>query len=49
MGVKPTDKKDFAISRKDAKRIIDGLELASSWDKTEIYYRLKEWLEEEKV
>jgi len=43
----PFDRKDFAISRKDAERIVDGLELAASWDKTEIYYQLKNWLEEE--
>ena len=47
MTKKPTqfEKKDFTISAKDAARICDGLELAASWDKTEIYYQLKNWLE----
>lgn len=44
----PFDKREFKISRRDAERIIDGLELASSWDKTKIYYELKRWLDEEK-
>lgn len=35
------------ISRRDAERIVDGLELAAAWDKTEIYYQLKDWLKEE--
>lgn len=39
-------KKQFTISLRDAKRICDGLELAASWDKTEIYYQLLEWIKE---
>lgn len=44
----PYEKELFEISVADAIRIIDGLELAASWDKTEIYYKLKDWLENEK-
>ena len=40
-------KKTFDISLRDAKRICDGLELASSWDKTEIYYELLNWIKEQ--
>ncbi len=47
MTKKPTDKASFDISARDAKRICDGLELSASWDKTEIYYKLKRWLEED--
>ena len=36
----------FEISFKDAKRIIDGLELNASWDKTEIYYELVKFVKE---
>ena len=39
-------RKQFNISLRDAKRIVDGLELAASWDKTEIYYELKNWIDE---
>ena len=35
------------ISRFDAEKITHGLELAASWDKTEIYYRLNDWLQED--
>lgn len=48
MAVSPHDKKEFIISRKDAERIVDGLELAASWDKTKIYYILREWIDEDK-
>lgn len=37
---------DIKIS--DAKRIVEALEFDASWDKTEIYYQLKEWLEKSK-
>lgn len=40
------EKRNFEINRRDAERIVEGLELAASWDKTEIYYELKRWLEE---
>jgi hypothetical protein len=39
------EKKEFVISAKDAKRICEALEFDASWDKTEIYYVLKNWLE----
>lgn len=39
------EKKDFTINARDAARICDALEFASSWDKTDIYYKLKNWLE----
>jgi len=39
-------KRQFEISVKDAKRICDALEFCSDWDKTEIYYKLKEWVNE---
>lgn len=39
-------RKTFEISLRDAKRICDGLELAASWDKTEIYYKLLNWIKE---
>jgi hypothetical protein len=39
-------KKQFTISVKDALRVIDALELAASWDKTEIYYELKNFVDE---
>jgi hypothetical protein len=38
-------KKEFTISAKDAARICDALEFAASWDKTEIYYKLKDWVD----
>lgn len=38
------EKKLFEISAKDAKRICDALEFDASWDKTEIYYKLKGWI-----
>lgn len=41
-------KRKFEISLRDAKRICDGLELAASWDKTEIYYILLDWIKEQK-
>lgn len=44
----PFEKKEFTISRRDAERIVDGLELAAAWDKTEIYYQLKDWLDKDK-
>ena len=40
-------KRKFEISLRDAKRICDGLELAASWDKTEIYYVLLDWIKEQ--
>ena len=39
------EKKEFVINAKDAARIIDALEFTSSWDKTDIYYKLKNWLD----
>lgn len=44
----PKIKRDFQISLKEAERICEALELAASWDKTEIYYKLKEWVDEHK-
>lgn len=44
----PHEKKEFTINAKDAARIIDALEFASSWDKTEIYYELKNWVDGDK-
>lgn len=41
------EKKEFTISRRDAERVVESLELAASWDKTEIYYKLKQWLEDQ--
>lgn len=38
---------EFEISLKDARRIVDGLELAATWDKTKIYYELKDWIDRE--
>jgi hypothetical protein len=38
------EKKEFIISAKDAARICDALEFAASWDKTDIYYKLKDWI-----
>lgn len=43
-----TTKKEFTISESDAKRIVDSLEFSADWDKTEIYYKLKFWLDERK-
>jgi len=40
------DKKSFEITKKEAERILDALELAATWDKTQIYYKLKDWLDE---
>jgi hypothetical protein len=40
-------KKNFQISLRDAKRVVNGLELAAAWDKTEIYYLLKDWIDQE--
>ena len=45
----PNDKIQFEISRRDAQRVVDGLELNASWDKTEIYYKLCAWLKEGKT
>jgi hypothetical protein len=47
MTKRPTEfeKKEFVISAKDAARIIDALEFAASWDKTQIFYELKDWLD----
>lgn len=44
---KPTqfETKEFMISANDAARICDALEFAASWDKTDIYYKLKNWIE----
>lgn len=39
------ERKEFNILAKDAKRICEALEFDASWDKTEIYYQLKNWLE----
>ena len=39
------EKKEFVISRKDAVRIVEALEFSADWDKNEIYYELKEWIE----
>lgn len=44
----PFERREFTINRRDAERILDGLELAASWDKTEIYYQLKDWLKEDR-
>jgi len=38
-------KKEFAISAKDAARICDALEFVASCGKTEIYHQLKEWID----
>lgn len=48
---KPTqfEKKEFVISAKDAARICDALEFAAAWDKTEIYYMLRDWLDGKSV
>lgn len=35
------------ISLRDARRICDALELSAQWDKTEIYYVLKDWIDRE--
>jgi hypothetical protein len=43
---RPWEKGTFSISRAEAARIIDGLELSASWDKTKIYYELKRWLDD---
>lgn len=40
-------KRNFEIALRDAKRICDGLELAASWDKTEVYYVLLNWIKEQ--
>lgn len=47
MAEKPNqfEKKEFILSAKDAARVCDALEFAASWDKTEIYYKLKFWIE----
>lgn len=42
--MKPHEKKTFEVSAKDAKRICEALEFCADWDKTEIYYELKNWL-----
>lgn len=42
------ENKEFTISAKDAARIIDALELAASWDKTQVYYELKNWVDGDK-
>ena len=39
-------KKNFEISLCDGKRVLDGLEVAASQDKTELYYILKKWADE---
>jgi hypothetical protein len=41
--------KDFEISITDAQYLIRALELDASWDKTKVYYQLKEWINDEKV
>lgn len=41
-------KKEFTISLKDAIRILEALEFCASWDKTEIYYELKLWVDNQK-
>lgn len=41
------EKKEFVISRKDAVRIVEALEFSADWDKTEIYYELKEWVDDQ--
>lgn len=35
------------ISLREARRICDALELSAQWDKTEIYYVLKDWIDRE--
>lgn len=40
-------KKEFVITIRDAKRIIDSLEFSADFDKTEIYYELKQWVDQE--
>lgn len=39
-------KKEFSINIKDAKRLVDSLEFTADFDKTDIYYHLKEWVKE---
>lgn len=39
--------KEFVITIRDAKRIIDSLEFSADFDKTEIYYELKQWVDQE--
>lgn len=41
-------KQDFTINIKDAKRIVDSLEFTADYDKTEIYYSLKKFVESAK-
>ena len=38
--------KDFPITIKDAKRLVDSLEFTADFDKTKIYYKLKSWVDE---
>jgi hypothetical protein len=39
------EKKDFVLSVSDATRICEALEFSATWDKTEVYYKLKNWIE----
>lgn len=41
-------KKSFEISMKDAIRLVDSLEFTADFDKTDIYYKLHEWIREVK-
>lgn len=38
-------KKEFSINIRDAQRIMESLEFSADFDKTEIYYKLKEWVD----
>lgn len=38
-------KQDFSINIRDAKRIIESLEFSADFDKTDIYYKLKIWVD----
>jgi hypothetical protein len=40
-------KKEFVINIRDANRIVAALEFSADFDKTEIYYEIKQWVEQE--
>lgn len=40
-------KNQFNISITDARRIVASLEFTADFDKTEIYYQLRNWLDKE--
>jgi len=46
MAVLQLDNREFKISREDAEYIVEGLELSAMWDKTSIYYTLKDWIDQ---